>query len=168
LRLACVREQGATLWSAGHLLMQKFPAPEFEVTTLLRFSPAADGDRVGLVVFGHDYAWLGLCCERARLRLVLRRCDAAHQGGAEQEVSAADFAGDTVHLRVSVSAGGHCRFAYSAGGGDFQSFGPAFQAKSSYWVGAKVGLFAAAPAQSGHDAAGHADVSSFRITPLGS
>lgn len=164
LRLASVRAgKGATLWSAAHLLLQKFPAPEFVATTLVRFTPAADGERAGLVVFGHDYAWLGLQCDHTKLRLVLRRCVDAHKGGTEVELAALDFVGDAVHLRVSVSAGAVCRFAHSVDGRQFQPIGPALPAKSSYWVGAKVGLFAAANADAA--ATGHLDVNWFRVAP---
>jgi beta-xylosidase len=166
LRLSCVPETGPSLWSAGHLLLQKFPALEFEVTTVLRFFPVADGDRAGLVVFGHDYAWVGLRRDSTRLKLVLCRCEGAHQGGVEREIDAHDFTGEIVRLRVSVHAGGICRFAYAAAGGEFQSLGPDFDAKSSYWVGAKVGLFASAGALPTEMPAGHADVSSFRVMPL--
>ena len=165
LRLACVPQApDATLWQAGHLLMQKFPAPAFEATARLRLSPRNNGDAAGLVVFGHDYAWLGLRRESARLHLVLRRCDAAHECGVERKIFSIDFAGETVELRVSVSAGGRCKFAWRTGDGAFATVGPTFQAKSSYWVGAKVGLFASAQTPGGNPP-GHADVGWFRVTP---
>jgi beta-xylosidase len=162
LRLACVPEESnATLWSAAHLLLQKFPAPEFEVTTQVRFSAATVGDRVGLVVFGYDYAWLGLRHESSGMRIVLQHCLAAHEGAGEREIATSDFSGDGVYLRVTIGAGAKCHFSYSRDGADFQPFGGAFRAKSSSWVGAKVGLFASTSAVAG----GHADVSWFRITP---
>jgi beta-xylosidase len=162
LRLACVPEESnATLWSAGHLLLQKFPAPEFEVTTQMRFSAAAVGARAGLVVFGYDYAWLGLRHESSGMRIVLQFCLAAHEGGAEREMAANGFGGESVYLRVTIGAGAECRFSYSSDGIDFQPFGATFRAKPSSWVGAKVGLFASSPAAAG----GHADVSWFRVAP---
>ncbi len=48
------------LYDAPYLLLQKFPALEFTVTTKLDFPPASDGDSAGLIVFGFDYCWLGL------------------------------------------------------------------------------------------------------------
>jgi beta-xylosidase len=164
LRLSCVAQPAShTLWHAGHLLMQKFPAPAFVATTLVRFAATGEGARAGLIVFGHDYAWLGLRSEQGRLRLVLIRCDAAHQGGAERELHRSDLSGDSVFLRVTVQPGGHCHFAFSLDGAEYREVGDEFQARSSSWVGAKVGLFASA-AERG-PSKGHLDVRWFRITP---
>jgi beta-xylosidase len=163
LRLRCVAQPAAhTLWQAGHLLLQKFAAPEFVATTQLRFSPGNDGDRAGMVVFGHDYAWLGWRREKGRSRLVLMTCTAAHGGGEEREAFASDFAGDSIQLRVKVSPRGECRFAYCSQGTEFHVIGEEFQATSSTWVGAKIGLFASAAATTAP--VGHLDVRWFRIS----
>lgn len=166
LRLRCAPHPAAeTLWTAPHLLMQKFPAPEFSATTLLEFSPSADGEAAGLVVFGYSYAWIGVRRAHGKLRLVCRRCDDAHQGGVEVEM--ADLALDSgrIHLRVSVSAGGWCRFAFSYDGATYADLGEPFPARSSMWVGAKVGLFASA-ASCNRPLGGQADFDWFRVAAL--
>ena len=114
---------------------EKFPAPGFVATTQVRFTPAGDGDRAGLIIFGHDYAWLGLQSENGRLRLVLRRCNAAHQGGMEDELHGSETCSDVVFLRAIVSSGGRCRFAFSFDGAEYREVGDVFQAASSSWVG---------------------------------
>ncbi|MGO4610455.1 hypothetical protein AB4142_29430, partial [Variovorax sp. 2RAF20] len=48
------------LWETGALLTQKLPAERFSATTRLDFAPKAVGERAGLVMFGSDYAWIGL------------------------------------------------------------------------------------------------------------
>jgi beta-xylosidase len=146
--------------------MQKFPAPEFEVTTVFRFSPAHDGDVAGLVVFGHDYAWIGVRRVNGRLAVIFARCLAANRGGEEQELSSYPLEADTVHLKVSVSNGGICRFYFSEAGDKFAPVDPKFSAVSSSWVGAKVGLFAAARG-TGTKSSGHVNVDGFRVTRLG-
>lgn len=165
LRLTCARTgPSPAFWDAGNLLMQKFPAPEFTATTLLEFSPgeAGEGERAGLVVFGYDYAWLGLRRTAGGWRLVLARCAEAQTGSGEVELASEPVAGRRVTLCVRVAAGARCAFSFSEGGEKFAAIGPEFQARSSKWVGAKVGVFAMA----GGDAAsaGHADFDWFRVT----
>ena len=150
-----------SLWMAPHMLLQKWPAPEFVATTSLSFQPAAEGEAAGLVVFGHDYAWLGLRRTATGARLSLRICRDARNGTAEQEQFGADVSGSSVVLRASVAAGGRCHFSYSLDGKRFHDVGETFTARPGHWVGAKVGLFAlAAPGATG----GHADVDWFRVT----
>jgi beta-xylosidase len=162
LRLFCrPRPAAESLWSAPHLLLQKFPAPEFVVTTTLRFAAAAEGDAAGLIVFGYDYAWLGLVRREGTARLELRRCVAANEGNAESEVHTAPARSAALQLRVTISAGAHCAFSWSDDGAHFTPIGDSFAAKSSHWVGAKVGLFAST---SGAGARGHADFDWFRVS----
>lgn len=164
LRLACVPLPAAdSHWLAPHLLLQKFPAPEFTVTTILRFSPKADGDTAGLMIFGYDYAWLGLRQGKNGAHLVLAVCHEAQKHGREQEIAALTVAGSVAHLRVSVARDARCRFAYSLDEGrNFLPLGEEFRAVSGHWVGAKAGLFASArPATA---APGWADFARFELT----
>ena len=132
------------LYDAPHLLMQKFPAPEFTVTATLDFAPKADGDSAGLIVFGCDYAWLGLQCRNGRTALVLAICREAAGGNAQEEHEFPLPAGSRpLQLRVTVRAGGLCQFACSTDGKTFTPASPLFTATAGRWVGAKVGLFAA-------------------------
>jgi len=71
LRLFAVTASGAVgYYDAPHLLLQKFPAPAFTVTTLLDFSTTRVGDEAGLMVFGYSYAWIGLRRTSSGLLLV--------------------------------------------------------------------------------------------------
>lgn len=168
LRLRAVPAPDTTsLWLCPNLLMQKFPAPSFQAETRLEFSPSGEGERAGLIVFGYDYAWIGL--RRGTdgdLELVQALCDRGDKGGAERIVATRPWpAGTPVVLRVRVDADAECRFAVRAAtpGAEFAPFGQEFRASSSRWVGAKVGLFAVAPAGS-HGKAGHADFGPFTVT----
>jgi hypothetical protein len=85
-------------------------------------------------------------------------------------VDGAEMPGDEnlprVFLKVTVADGAVCRFSYSVDGRTFTSIGDPFTARAGRWVGAKVGLFAAAtPAAS---RTGRAIVDWFRIAPSGS
>ncbi|MBX3737193.1 MAG: glycoside hydrolase 43 family protein [Candidatus Didemnitutus sp.] len=148
-------------WSTPQLLLQKFPAPDFTATTTLTVDGGAEGDRTGLMVFGYDYAWLGWTKRDGRDLLVLRSCRSAQKGGREHDLIALDAPPGPLHLRVTVSAGGLCRFAYSTDGRDFTPIGGEFQASSSQWVGAKLGVFAAARPEA--TSAGRAHFASFVV-----
>jgi beta-xylosidase len=164
LRLNCLPASSATsLWLTPHLLLQKFSAPAFTATTVLRTNLAEDGDAAGLMVFGYDYAWLGRVRRGGRDVLVLRTCRSAQKECSEQEIAALDAPAGSLHLRVVVSQGARCRFFYSADGETFTAIGPEFQATSSHWVGAKVGLFAAA--RPGVASQGFSQFESFTIAP---
>lgn len=162
LRLPCLPyATEGSLWTAPHLLMQKFPAPEFTASTSLCLAPTQDGDAAGLIVFGYDYAWIGLRRAGGNTRIVFRRCLAADKEGTEEELFSEPFTGRRIELRVSVGAGARCEFAWRAPDQAFRPVTPPFLAKSSRWVGAKVGLFAASVM--GSPIGGYADVDWFRV-----
>lgn len=148
LHLRCVPlERPDSHWTAGHLLMRKFPAPRFSAEVALRLAARHDGERAGLIVFGCDYAWLGLRRVAGRLQTVLIVNIRAHEGGVERVLAMPDRPAALspeapIHLRVQVAEGAVCTFSLSWDGTIYMPAGPAFQARSSRWVGAKVGLFA--------------------------
>ena len=162
LRMKCVqRAPSDTFWAAPAILMQKFPAPEFIVTVKLDFLAGADGDAAGLMVFGYDYAWLGLRREKGSLKLVQIKCRDAHNGGSEQLVHSGVALERAVFLRVCITTGAIGCFEYSYDGRTFEKLVKPFQALSSKWVGGKVGLFASTT--STEVTAGHADFSQFNV-----
>lgn len=149
LTLRCVpRPDGYSLWNAPNLLMQKFPAPAFEVTTQLDFAAAAVGDEAGLVVFGYNYSWIGLQRSESGWQIVLRTCLSANDGGQESTVQTILIEQSSAELRMRFTPDGHCQFAYRLNEGAFTDLGAPFAARESRWVGAKVGLFASSPQDS--------------------
>ncbi len=172
LRLKCVpapaeRNDGkpasGSLYDAPNFLLQKFPAPEFTVTTALEFSPVSEGEMAGLAVFGFDYAVLGLRHTAKETRLVLAVNRGANKGGAEVEAAGVEVKGGPVFLRVTVGKDAMCRFAYSSDGIVFTAIGESFKASEDRWIGAKVGLIATA--KPGVKETGHAEFDWFRIGP---
>ncbi len=152
-----------SIYDAPNFLLQKFPAPEFTVTTALEFSPAADGETAGLTVFGYNYAVLGLRRSATGLRLVLTINNGANKPGAEErEVAGVDAKAGPVYLRVTVEADATCRFAYSLDQKKFTPIGDPFKASVDRWIGAKVGLIATAPASAAKT--GHADFNWFHVS----
>jgi beta-xylosidase len=139
LRLEARPAVPPNLWAAPHLLMQKFPAERFTVTTRLAVE---DGARAGLVVFGTDYLWVGLERRGDGVRLVARRCLRAIDGAGEEEVASLPWSGDTAELRATIAAGAGVRLENRVPEGTWQVVPGVFTAQPGRWVGAKVGLFA--------------------------
>jgi len=148
--------KSANLYESPALLLQKFPALEFSVTTKLELTPQADGASAGLMIFGFDYAWIGLKQVAGESKIVFAARKEAVKGAPQQEIIAPLPATTTCHVRVTVRDGGKCAFSYSLDGTTFIPLGEEFSATVGRWVGAKVGLFAAG--------LGHADFDWFRIS----
>lgn len=186
LRLKSI-SSSSNLFEAGNLLTQKFPGPVFTATTRMRFEPHSLGERSGLLVFGVDYAWIGLAKTEVGLRLVQRVRKGADAQQPELETAAIDAPDAPIFLRLraepqiqSVPAtqavswpssqrvvNARITFSYSLDGTKFIPFGEEFVARPGRWVGAVVGLFAQAPMGTPSSVAtsvGHADFDWFRVT----
>ena len=122
------------LYAAPYLLLQKFPALAFAVDTRLEMRIGS----AGLIVFGNDYAWIGI----RDGQLVQVSAHQAHREPRFKESLADRPLPEFVHLRVQVTEGALCTFAFSIDGETYSTLGDPFKATVAQWVGAKVGLFA--------------------------
>lgn len=154
LRLFAQPAADENLYHAPNLLLQKLCAPTFVATTELEVEQLGDAS-AGLVIFGFDYAWVGV----RDGRLVQVTVRDANQKPVTEMISGEKITG-RVHLRVTVEDGGICRFSASADGKTFTTMGEPFTARPSVWVGAKMGLFAVGRA-------GVGDFDYFRVTGPG-
>ena len=161
-------------WEVPNLLMQKFPAEEFTATAKLTFTAKQDGEQAGIIVMGWDYRYLSV--RKASDKFILQQavCKDAEQQNPEQVKELASFPVEylkmpgvadnewkTVYLRVKVTKGAVCTFAYSLNGKKYTTVGDAFTARQGKWIGAKVGLFCVTPNDGNR---GWADVDWFRMT----
>jgi len=158
--------EAKNLWQVPNVLLQKFPADEFVVTTRLSFTrnPKLENERAGLTVMGLGYADIFIRSAKDGLHLCYGLCKDAESGGAEEEHDLAALSDSTVYLRVQVRAGAVCRFSYSLDGQAFVDAGETFSAAPGRWIGAKVGLFCTGSEHSND--AGYADVDWFRVEKL--
>ncbi len=176
LRLFAQPLDGANLWESGNLLLQKFSAPSFTVTTKLTASGGApSGDATsdlssiatfGLTVFGLDYAYVGVRRGASGWEVVQARATNADRGTREDVGAPVPVPDGPVWLRVEVREvardSARCTFAYSTDGTRFTTLGAPFMAREGKWVGAKVGLFAVS-ARGARGANSYADVDWFRM-----
>jgi hypothetical protein len=143
--------------------MQKFPAEEFTATAKLSFMPRNEIEKVGLIIFGLDYASLSLVNTKDELKIIYSVCRNADKGEKE-EIIAGDKISQLsyVYLRVSVSKGGNCKFSYSTDGIGYKEMKNEFTAKPGKWVGAKIGLYCTRNVKTNDG--GYADIDWFRIS----
>ena len=156
-------DSAKNLWAAPNVLLQKFPADEFMITTKLKFTPNTNlvNERVGLTVMGFSYANLALKSKKDGVYLIYTVCKNAQNGKSEDEKEIMKVPNATAHFRVSVRAGAKCRFSYSLDGQTYIAVGEEFIAEVGRWKGAKVGLFATRETQINDS--GFADFDWFRV-----
>lgn len=166
LYTAKIPDGAKNLWDVPNLLLQKFPAEEFTVTTKVNFkpNPKLENERTGLVVMGRSYAAIDIRSRRDGTYLVYSICNFAENGKEAHEKEILKLKSATLHLRVSVSHGAKCQFSYSEDGTKFISVPDEFQAVAGKWIGAKVGLFASRDSQTNDS--GFAEYDWFRIDKL--
>nr|WP_233169224.1 glycoside hydrolase 43 family protein [Hymenobacter sp. BT523] len=152
-------------WQVPNLLLQKLPAEAFTATAKLTFSSRLEGEKVGLMMMGLDYAYLSLANQGGKLQLSQTVCKDADKLSPEATLAPVDVpaaqAAQPIYLRVAVKAGAKCQFSYSFDGRTFQPLGAEFTAREGKWIGAKVGLFCSRTAK--FNDAGSADIDWFRI-----
>jgi beta-xylosidase len=160
-----VPDSAKNLWDAPNVLLQKFPAEEFMVTTKFTFKPNSkiENEKSGLVIMGLSYAGLALKSKKDGVQLVFESCKDAGSGKEEKEKVIMKMNVPTVFFRVKVTKGGKCGFSYSLDGNVFTNAGEEFTAEVGRWKGAKVGLFCTRETQVND--AGYADFDWFRVEP---
>ncbi|MDP2883588.1 MAG: glycoside hydrolase 43 family protein [Ignavibacteria bacterium] len=160
------------LWTVPNLMLQKMPAPAFSATARFECAQQSVGEKSGLVVFGLDYSYIGICKSKAGYTISHIVCTKADKGTQEETSASVDASGSEIYLRVEVRTESTteitpkvlCSFSYSIDGRLFHPLGKTFTAREGLWVGAKVGVFA-----SGSDAtekSGYTDLDRFRIERL--
>lgn len=160
-----IPDHARNLSDVPNLLLQKFPAEEFKVTTRISFHPETkiQGERAGLVVMGQHYASLSLVSNASGVDLVYSVCREAMNGNPERQTILTRWESPVIYLRMTVAKGGVCTFSYSRDGKKFTEAGEAFQAYPGKWIGAKVGLFCTRTQQTNDS--GFADIDYFRVEP---
>ena len=156
-------DSAKNLWAAPNVLLQKFPAEEFMVTTKITFKPNTrlENEKAGLTVMGFSYAGLALKSKKDGVYLISTICMDAEKGKAEVEKEILKMNDATAYLRVKVRKGGKCQFSYSLDGRTFQQVGDEFTAEVARWKGSKVGLFCTRETQINDS--GYADFDWFRV-----
>jgi hypothetical protein len=150
------------LWHTPNLLLQKFPAEEFTVTTKVLFKPRITGEKIGFVIMGGDYAYMSLFKKTDAIYLTYNTCKQAEKGSVENEKIISKFNGE-IYFRVRITKGALCEFGYSTDGISFNYVDQEFTAQPGKWIGAKVGFFCTRTTKTNDS--GWADIDWFRVEP---
>ncbi len=163
LRLSSVQtaEGQKNLWEAPNLLLQKFPAEKFTATARITLNPRFEGEKIGLLVMGIDYSYIGVTHKSGKLYVAQAGAKDADKGFAETENVPFLLNEKIFYLRVKVTEGAMCQFSFSIDGKTFTNAGVPFKAREGKWIGAKIGLFFNRPAK--FNDAGTADIDWFRF-----
>lgn len=143
LRLYAVQNisQNGNLWFVPNLLLQKFPAPSFTVTTKITLYPDQHDEKSGLVIMGKEWAFLALTKTNDGLQIGMYTGTYDRGYDKTQNIESTDFQENTYYLRVQVDDQGTCNFSYSLTDENYKPIGNKFLATKGIWIGAKVGLF---------------------------
>ncbi|MFZ6819642.1 glycoside hydrolase 43 family protein [Undibacterium sp. Ji22W] len=150
-----------TLIDYPAIILQKIPAPEFSVTVKISLSTNTEGDRAGLILYGLNYAWIGIQRHQDKYELRYTTCTGAGKC-LEKILEQKPINTPELHLKLSMRAGGTTQFYYSENTKDFSAFGSSFVAAQGRWVGAKIGLFSTTAATVSNKI-NYADFSNFMI-----
>lgn len=123
-----------------NLLLQKWPAPAFRITTKLCLTGMQEGDVCGMVSLGGIYTDFAVKQEAGEKKLVQRIGEWEKHNETEAVCAALD--GETVFLRMYVEDAARISFAYSVDGTEYTKAGEAIETTPGRWVGVKAGLFA--------------------------
>ena len=156
-----IPDSAKNYWDVPNILMQKFPAEEFSVTTKLEFKPRLDSERTGLIVMGMSYAYLSLVKKPDGIYLTHNTCLQADKGSTETEKIIDKMAAAVIYLRVTVKRKANCSFSYSIDGMNYKPVPGDFTAQPGRWIGAKVGIFCTRKTQTNDS--GYADFDWFRV-----
>ncbi len=132
-------EKGTQSCDISNLLLQKWPAPEFMITTKLLLGGLKEGDLAGMVSLGGIYTDLAVKVENRERQLVQRIGE--WQKDNETEEVLGELEDEVIYLRMYVKEEKWVSFDYSTDGKEFIKAGKAIMATPGRWVGVKAGLF---------------------------
>ena len=137
---------------AYNTLVQLAMGKECSATIKMDASQMSEGQRAGATLFGKNYGWIGLVKENGTLKI------RANIKG--KYFNGPDFQGDTIYLKLAISAPSNPRFYFSIDGSTFQRLGDDYSVGRDWFEGIKFGLFTYHLSQA--SAAGHVDFDYFR------
>ncbi len=163
LRLFAVKNltQNGNLWRVPNLLLQKFPAPSFTVSTRITFNPELPGEKAGLVIMGKEWGYLAVTKTDTDLELGMYTGTYFQGYDKTEKIESVKLKKDTCYLRVYVTDNAVCKFSYSLDGAIFRPIGKEFKAAAGTWIGSKAGLFHINP--NIKDSSGFSDFDWFRF-----
>ena len=159
----CIKQPDSikNYWMLPNFLSQKLPAEEFTAVTKMEFHPQNVNDKTGLMLFGSDYAFIGMVKKDSGTFLSYNTCANAEKGTSENETIVKKINAENIWLKIIVTKNATAAFAFSEDGIAFTTLPQQFVAKPGKWVGAKIGLFASSANKTNN--AGYVNIDWFRV-----
>jgi beta-xylosidase len=145
-----------SLVHARNTLTQMLADPAVIITTLLDSRKMADGQRAGLCMLGDPAGWIGVAQTEGRQQI---GCFTANH-----ETLGPTISSSSIYLRMNVD-NGIATFSYSLDGNTFVADGDPVKLRSSWWKGARPGLFSFNTAGQPPQSTGAADFDWFHYEP---
>jgi beta-xylosidase len=163
LTMFCIRQPDSlkNYWMLPNIISQKIPAEECSVITKLAFRPQQNNEKTGLILFGTDYAFIGLVKKESGIFITYNFCMDADKGKQENEKEITKTTAENIWLQLKINKNSMAVFSYSEDGILFTSLQETFKAKPGKWVGAKIGLFSTASIKTNNS--GYVNIDWFRI-----
>ena len=153
-------DPAAQLCDIGNLLLQKWPAPEFMITTCIHLEHMADGDAAGMVSQCGHYTGMLVVKKNGRLFLQQRTGHLEKNDEVREDLGAVEQ--DTLYLRMKVKEAAYVSFEAGSSEDRLAPAGRTVEAAPGRWVGVKAGL--AAIHEQGPES-GHIQVDYFVFQP---
>lgn len=149
------------LCDVPNLLLQKWSAPDFTVTTHLHLDQMGEKDAAGLVCLGG--LTTGLLAVKREEEFVLQQRTGHLEQADEACVDLCSWQGSTLCVRMTVRGARYVSFAAGPDADHLTPMGKTVEAQPGRWVGNKAGL---AALTEGADRGGHITVEPFVFAPL--
>ena len=128
------------LCDISNLLLQKWPAPEFSITTCLHLEQMKDGDVAGLVSLGGCYT--ALAVQKINGKMSLQQRTGNWTKDDEVRTGLGEWNSDVIYIQMKVEKEIYRTFYVGTAEENLQPVGQMVEATPGRWVGVKDGLFA--------------------------
>lgn len=128
------------LCDISNLLLQKWPAPEFSITTCLQLEQMKDGDVAGLVSLGGCYT--ALAVQKINGKMQLQQRTGNWTKDDEIRTGLGEWNSDVIYMQMKVEKETYRTFYVGTTEENLQPVGQMVEATPGRWVGVKDGLFA--------------------------
>lgn len=133
-------ESDTHLCDVSSLLLQKWPAPVFQITTCLHLENMAEGDAAGMVSLGGFYT--ALAVKKQSGKLILQQVTGSWEKGTESCEDVGVVEKDVLYIRMKVTGSENISFEAGCEEDALLPVGTQTKATPGRWVGVKAGIYA--------------------------
>ncbi|MBQ2802317.1 MAG: glycoside hydrolase 43 family protein, partial [Lachnospiraceae bacterium] len=133
-------DKTSQLCDISNLLVQKWPAPQFQITTCIHLENMKEGDVAGMVSLGGCYSAMLVCKQDGQLSLEQRTGNWTKNDEVRKTLDKVER--DILYIRMKVQEETYVSFEVGTDEENFRKVGQTITATPGRWVGVKAGLVA--------------------------